>query len=334
MTRRASRLQDVARVAGVSFITAWRALNSPELVRDQTIARVRHAAEELGYVANAVARSLVTSTSKVVAVVVPSLDDSIFAATVEGISTSLAANSMELLIGLSNYDEVREEELVRAFLGRQIDGLILTGHVHASATRKLLNKVGVPVVEMWDLPDDPIDMSVGFSNIEITEFATNWLIGKGYRRIGFVAPFERPRAQVRLTGFRRSLEKNGFKEDPRLIVAAEPTLDGGAYAFDVLASLDEPPDAVFFNGDQIAVGAMFCGLESGWHFPKDMALLGLHDTAIASHIRPALSTVRIPRYEIGVHAADLLLARFADPDALRQRDQIDVGFEVVERQTT
>lgn len=331
MNKKNRRLREVAAQAGVSFITAWRALNAPDLVADKTVAKVKAAADEIGYVANTVARSLVSAKSGVVGVIVPTLDDSIFADTVQGVSDALGETGTEILVGLSNYTSAREEELVRAFLGRQVDGLLLTGQDHTPGADKLLRQSAIPVVEMWDLPSDPIDMVVGFSNRDLAYQATTFLLQHGYKRIAFVTPAARSRGLERERGYRQCLADHGMEPVTDYVCRAAPTLDGGAMALQTMLDLERPPEAVFYNGDTMAIGAHLVCQAQSIKIPKTIALLGVHDLPIGAHIHPALSTVRVPRYQMGWRAAEALLRRLADPEFTIEED---LGFEIIPRATT
>ncbi|WP_168380992.1 LacI family DNA-binding transcriptional regulator [Modicisalibacter radicis] len=330
MQKRKPRIDDVAKAAGVSFITAWRALNTPEVVRDSTIERVKQAAEDIGYVANTVARSLVSSRSDVIGVIVPTLEDSIYSDTVQGVSDELVASGRDLLVGLSNYDPIREEELVRAFLGRQVDGFILPGPITNPRTRDLLVRNHIPVVETWDLPSDPLDMVVGFSNHAMAKAATEFLITRERKRILFLSPVDRPRAEQRRAGFIETLAAHHLPHADAAVQIGT-TMDAGRQVMPHLMKRDPLPDALFFNGDSMALGALTWCLEQGIDVPGRLAIMGLHDTPIARHIRPALTSIHVPRYELGKQSAIALMARLDDPGfTIRQ----DLGFEIVERGTT
>ena len=332
MRAKNARLQEVASAAGVSYITAWRALNSPDLVSPRTREKVSRAVEDIGYVPNAVARSLVSASSGVIGAIVPTLEDSIFADTIQGVADVLNTAGQELLVGLSNYDMEREAELIRAFCGRQIDGLILTGRSHDPGVARLLAGGRTAVVEVWDYGDPAIDMLVGFSNLALARAVTAFLGGKGYRRIAFVTVAGRRRGHERLAGYREELAAQGLDADPALHIACAPTLSGGAQALDRLMALERPPDAIFFNGDTLAIGAHLRGKAMGLRYPDDLALVGVHDLEIACHVDPALTSVRIPRYRIGEQAARLLLAR--GRGAQEAKERLNLGFEIVERGTT
>ncbi|MDO6732267.1 LacI family DNA-binding transcriptional regulator [Marinovum sp. 2_MG-2023] len=324
------RLQEVADAAGVSFITAWRALNEPHRVRDKTREKVLTAAADVGYVVNAIARSLVTSRSGVVGLIVPTLEDSIFSATVQGLSDRLSQSGLEMLMGISHYDTNREEELMRAFVGRQIDALVLTGKAHSPAARKLLKNTGIAVVEIWDVPEEPLDLYVGFSNSDLSFQATKYLISRGYRDIAFVSPEARGRAQERQNGYVNAMETAGLGAAARTLWVA-PTLAGGAEALVQLWQSDRRPDAIFFNGDTLAVGAHLHGATLGLRYPDDLALMGLHDSDISARVNPPLSTVRVPRYEIGKLAAEEIVQRLQTEGGGQSRQ---VSFEILQRGTT
>lgn len=314
----------------MSFITAWRALNEPHRVREKTRDKVHAAAIEVGYVVNSVARSLVTSRSGVVGLIVPTVEDSIFSATVQGLSDTLSQSGLEMLIGISHYDTGREEELMRAFVGRQIDALVLTGKAHSEATQKLLKDSEIVVVEIWDVPEAPIDLYVGFSNKKMARQATEHLISRGYRDIAFVSPVGRGRALERQAGYLAAMKSAGLEHASR-IIATEATLSGGASALDELWHSDRRPDAIFFNGDTLAVGAHLHGAAQGLRYPDDVALMGLHDADISAHVNPPLTTVRIPRYEIGQRSAEEITRRLKCDQEGRSRD---VAFEIIQRGTT
>ncbi|NIA70871.1 LacI family transcriptional regulator [Pelagibius litoralis] len=332
MSVKNARLQEVARAAGVSYITAWRALNDPDLVSEKTRAKVSRAVEDTGYLPNAVARSLVSASSGVIGAIVPTLEDSIFADTIQGVADVLHSAGQELLVGLSSYDSRREAELIRAFMGRQIDGLILTGRNHEADVQRLLKSGRAAVVEVWDYGEPAIDMLVGFSNTEMARAVTAFLCTKGYRHIAFVTVSGRRRGRERLAGYRKELAARNLSIDPALEITCAPTLSGGGDALDHLMALDRPPDAIFFNGDTIAIGAHLRGRAKGLTYPADVALVGVHDLEIARHVDPPLTSVRIPRYRIGEQAAKLLLARGQGKSDAPEKQNL--GFEIVERGTT
>lgn len=330
--QRRATLQDVAREAGVSPITVWRALNQPQVVSERTVGRVQRAVEATGYVPNAVARSLVSSRSHTIAAVVPSVANWMFADVIQGMADHLHGNGYELLLACSNYDPAIEEQVARAIIGRQPDGLVLTGRLHTPATRRLVQRASLPVVEIWDHGEDPIDMSVGFSNREIGAAVARYLAGRGYRRLAFLNIAGRDRGEQRLAGFLEAVAESGLDPAAGHVCDVADSLEGGGAGAAALLEGPEPPDAVFVNGDMVAVGLLLECQRRGVQVPADLAVVGLGDLEIASHVMPALTTVRVPRRAVGEEAAGMLLRRL-DAEAALEGRRIDLGFEIVERRS-
>ena len=184
--RAPSRMQDVARLAGVSVITVSRVLREPGKVAESTRARVLAAIATTGYVPNLVAGSLKSRRSGIVAAVIPSVTHSIVAEVVRGMTEVLNAEGLHLLLADSGFSPDEEEALVAAFLARRPDAMYLTGTTHTPGTRRMLDAARIPVVETGNLSDAPIDMVVGYSNFEAARAMTRALIASGRRTIGYV----------------------------------------------------------------------------------------------------------------------------------------------------
>ena len=213
-------MADVAALSGVSAITVSRALRHPDKVSPETRAKVQAAIETLGYGPDLVAGSLASNQSHIVAAVVPTIGGTIFVDTVKGMSDMLREQGYQLLLGDSGYSLAEEAALVDAFLGRRPDGLILTGVHHEASVRTRLAAARVPVVEVWDVSDQPIDMVVGFSNFRAGYEMTAHLARRGYRRIGFAAglTFGDQRSTERRAGYRAALEEFGLRPERALEV--------------------------------------------------------------------------------------------------------------------
>ena len=202
--KKAPTLIDVAKVAGVSPISVSRTLNQPELVSEEIQQKVRDAITRTGYVPNMLAGSLATRSSRLVALIVPTIANSIFADTVQAITDTLAQAGYQTLLGLSAYDKHQEEEQLKAILGNRPDGIILTGTFHAEGTHQRLLNTRIPVVETWDLAPNPIDTLVGFSHTEVGKAVGEYLLAKGYRRFASVSANDQ-RAVRRFAGFAAAL---------------------------------------------------------------------------------------------------------------------------------
>src|SRR5262245_39097850 len=219
-------LADVAKLAGVSAITASRALNTPDRVSPDALQRVREAIERTGYVPNMLAGGLASTRSRLVAAVVPTIAGPVFLETIEALTETLAESGYQLMLGQSGYANLREDALLDAIIGRRPDGIMLTGIMRSPAGRRRLLAAGIPVVETWDLTPTPIDMLVGFSHEKVGAAAAEYLHAHGRRRLAIVTADD-PRAGVRREGFVQAAGRLGIPEVAACIVPAPSALGHG-----------------------------------------------------------------------------------------------------------
>ncbi|RQT37328.1 LacI family DNA-binding transcriptional regulator [Burkholderia contaminans] len=318
-------MSDVARLAGVSKMTVSRVL-AGHSVAAETRARVCAAIDQLGYVADAAAGALSSGRSEFVAVLVPSLSSSNFSDTVRGLTDALEPEGLQLLLGDTDYDLEREERLVRSMLRHQPRCIALTGAQHTDATRKVLERSAIPVVEMWDLPTHPIDTAVGFSNVRAARAMVRHLAERGYRRIGFLggaSALDR-RGLDRLKGYQAEIKALKLGE-PRIVRLGESPITMGHGGPAMAALLEQWPDtdAVMCVSDMSAFGAIMECHRRGLSVPADMAVAGFGNFEVASCCHPAITTVSVDAYGIGRRTGEALLA------ALQARD----GGERIEPQS-
>ncbi len=333
-TRRSRpRLKEVATLAGVSAMTVTRALNEPHKVADATRARIARVVQSLGYTPDLTARGLSLSRTGLVGAVVPLLTNSLIAEIVHGLSETLARNGYQILIGATGFSAAGEEAVVRAFLSRRVDAIYLTGTDHTAETHRMLRQARIPCVEGGSLTRTPIDMVVGYSSLAAAGVVTRYLIGRGYAPLGYIGawPRDNDRARDRRRGFERAARRLGHPIDDALCVETELDLHAGARAMSVL--LDRRPGvrAVFCSADTLAVGALCEAQRRGLRIPEDIAIAGFDDLDIASEMVPPLTTLRVPRYQIGSRAAELICERLAGRRLPKRI--IDVGYEFVPRAT-
>ncbi len=310
-------LHDVAQLARVAPITVSRALQRPELVAEGTRLRIASAVEQLGYVPDLVARSFRSSRSGLVAAIVPSLDNSQYAEMLQGVSDELHTRGIELMVGVSGYSLDREAELLRAFVGRRPEGILVSGVAHRAAAHETLRRSGIPVVETGTLAKRPIDMNVGYAEEAAAAAMVDHLIAAGYERIGFICgPLnDNERAHRRREGFRRAMRRHGRPAD-RIVTLAQPAAIGsaGRGAGELMERWPDI-DCLFCSSDAFAVGALFECQRRGWQVPDRLGIAGFLGLALSGETVPTLTTVRVPRYEIGRQAAAMLLARLSGEDA-------------------
>ena len=333
-TRREATLLDVGRAAGVSAMTASRALHRPGLVAPETAARVRDAVRKLAYVPNRLAGGLSSRRSFLVVAVVPSTLNPTFAELVHALQSELLGSGYQLFLGLSDYAASREDELVDAIVGRRPDGIVLTGVEHSPELRRRLLRGRIPVVETWDLARRPIDMLVGFSNEKAGRAAAEHLLARGRKRPALVMADD-PRAQARRTAFLSMLEERGVPLAAEVAVRAPSSAGDGRAALSKLLEAAPRPDAVFCSSDQLAMGVLFEAAARGIAVPERLAVMGFGNAPISADTHPPLTTVAVDGARIGREAARMLLRRLAgeDPEARRSRI-LDVGFTILERGTT
>lgn len=330
-------MSDVARLAGVSKMTVSRVLAGHSVAAD-TRERVCRAIEQLGYVADAAAGALSSGRSEFVAVLVPSLSSSNFSDTVRGLTDALEPHGLQLLLGDTDYDLEREERLVRSMLRHQPRCIALTGAQHTAATRKVLERSAIPVVEMWDLPTRPIDTAVGFSNVRAARAMVRHLAGRGYRRIGFLggaSELDR-RGLDRLNGYLAEIDALELGE-PRVVRLGESpiTMSHGGPAMAALLARWPDTDAVLCVSDMSAFGAIMECHRRGLSVPADIAVAGFGNFEVATCCHPTITTVSVDAYGIGLHTGEALLA------ALRARDggepgasrRIRIDYAIVARES-
>jgi LacI family transcriptional regulator, gluconate utilization system Gnt-I transcriptional repressor len=328
---RGVRIEDVAAAAGVSPITVSRVLRTPALVAEATRLKVERAVDRLGYVPNLAAGTLASRRSRLVALIVPTLRSSVYATTIQGLSDGLSRAGYHLMVGYAPYSAAEELKVLRAFIGRQPDGLVLTGVEHAPELRRLLRKRPLPTVEIWDLGPDPIDVAVGFDNEAAGAAVAEHLARRGVRRpaVLMTHPEREHRARKRLAGFtRRAAElrlpapAHAFIEDGLDTAAAEA-------GFAALTAREPGIDGLFCVNDALAIAALMQARRQGLSVPRDVAVVGFGDFDLAAHVEPRLTTVRVPGLEIGRRAAERILARIEGTDEGPATE--DLGFELIVR---
>jgi LacI family gluconate utilization system Gnt-I transcriptional repressor len=319
----APTLAVVAAIAGVSAATVSRYINSPDRVAEDTAARIRMAIAQTGYVPNLMAGGLASNRSRLVALIMPVLDQSIFASTIQAATNALGDEGYQIVLGLSGMADERMEQLVPSLLGRRPDGMILTGTVTSPKLRKTLISAGVPIIETWDLPVDPIDSVVGFSHLAIGRATADYVIQKGYER-PHILTTGGVRALTRRFGFAQAMVERGRPEPTYATVKLPTTFSRGREAMRALLGHGVRPDVVICASDWLAHGAMTDALDRGLKIPEDIAFIGFGDLEFAAALTPSLTTIAIDGSAIGRAAAKLFLGRAQG--ATGEQSVIDVGF--------
>ncbi|WP_245480445.1 LacI family DNA-binding transcriptional regulator [Neorhizobium sp. NCHU2750] len=327
-------MADIARKTGVSPMTVSRAFKSGSLINKDTRDAILQAAEELGYVFDSTASNLRSKKTDFIAVTIPSINNANFADTVGGLSEVLNARGFQILLGYTNYDVQEEERLIEQFLRRKPQAIAVTGGKHTRRARKLLENANVPVIETWDMPSEPIDHSVGFSNAEAVRSMVDHFVAVGYRRIAFIGgdASRDTRGSDRRLGFIAALHDHGL-EASRLIDAGTPPISMREGANAMARLLVEFPDteAVICVSDLSAFGALTECQRRGVNVPADMAIGGFGDYEIGAISVPSLTTINAHSRQIGARTGALILDLL---DGKEHSRQVNILPELIVRESS
>ncbi|SCK16487.1 transcriptional regulator, LacI family [Variovorax sp. HW608] len=311
-------MADVAARLGVSKMTISRALNREGSSRRSTSEalrqRILRTCQEMGYVIDHTARTFSSKRSGVVVALIPALNNSNFSDTAHGLTAALEGSGLQVLLGYTDYDSATEERLLRAMLGRRPEGVVVTGGTHTPAARKLLEAAGIPVVETWDLPAQPMEHCVGFSNAEAEAQLVRQLHAQGYRRIAFLGglPASDARGADRRRGFETAMRDLGLDATRQISVGEAPVaMEHGAQGVVQLLARWPDTELLVCVSDHPAFGAMAECQRRGIDVPGKLAIAGFGGFEVGASCHPRLSTVAIDCAAIGSAAGELLLRAIA-----------------------
>lgn len=310
-------MQDVADLAGVSTMTVSRALKPDTSVGAATRERIQQAAEQLGYLLNTNAASFASHKTGFVAVTIPSINNANFADTLTGLTDGLRDTHLQVLLGHTNYSVEEEERLVEQFLQRRPEAIVVTGGAHTDRCRKLLSNSGIPVIEIWDSPSDPIDEYIGFSNAKAGALMVDHFTSLGFTKIGFIGGDEArdTRGLHRRLGFVSRLKELGL-ETHRLVSIGSPPVTMREGIKTMTELLERWPDtqAVMCVSDLCAYGAISHCLRNNIKVPDDIAVAGFGAYDIAEVSNPTITTVDVGAQQIGASTAALISNRLFSTD--------------------
>jgi LacI family gluconate utilization system Gnt-I transcriptional repressor len=324
-----AKLDDVARRAKVSTATVSRFINNPEVVAPATAEKIRAAVEETGYIPNLLAGALASSRSRLVAVLIPHLTNSIFNDAIEAMVEELTTAGSTVILGLTGTGTDHTAELIRAAVSRRADAIISTGPVD-DAIRALVQRTRIPFIQMWELPDDPVDIAVGFSHRDAGRDIARFLVTRGYQRPHLVTA-NGSRAAMRSSGFREEWLALGGTPPSEGVVDIPSSFGQARRVFAELRRLEVVPDVVVCGSDHLAQGLIVEAQTAGLRIPDELAVVGFGNASIAGEMRPTITTVDIDGGRIAREAMAALLRRAKGGDGGGRR--IDVGFRLIARES-
>ena len=325
----AATLRDVARLAAVHPGTVSRALN-PEtrrMVNEETARRVLEAAATLDYRPNPIARGLKTNRSYTIGVLVPDLTNPLFPPIVRGIQDKLEQAGYTPLIANTDNDPDRERNDFEAMRARQVDGVITAT---ARLDHGVLDEMGnLPIVLVNRRLDDGTRSSATADDHEGARLAVAHLAARGHTRIAHLGgPQDVSTGRLRSQGYLDGMTDAGLEPGPVLTGKAFTEPEGARLAGELV---DEGATAIVAGNDLMALGCYDVFAERGIRCPDDIAVVGFNDMPFSERFNPPLTTIRIPHYEIGAAAAELLLERLQDPDA--EPRHVELAPELVVRES-
>ena len=327
-------MRDVAKAVGVSPMTVSRAFRDDETVNAETRLRIQQVADRLGYVYDTTATAFRTQKSGFVAVTLPSINNANFAETYRGLSDGMAEGGMQLLLGATNYRVEKEEELVRQLLARNPEALVSTGGHHTAGTRDLVKARGLPVIEMWDLPETPLGHSIGFSNASAMADVVRHLADGGRRRLAFVGADDTAdqRGAERRLGAVTAAKEMGLPDVEVIDAGPAPvSMTQGAQAVTKLGAKLADFDALVCVSDPVAFGALCACRRLGISVPDDIAITGFGNFEVASVSEPRITTVDVNARLIGARVAEVLELVFSGDV---ERHRVDLGSRLVPGETS
>jgi len=327
-------MDDVADKAGVSQMTVSRVMNSKGYISKDVRDRVKSAADEIGYVQNRLARGLRSEKTPLIAVVLPTLDNSVFNDVLSGITDALTDEGCRPVFGVTEYSQEKEDALVRDLLSWRPSGIILAGLEHSDVTRKAIAAAGVRVAEIMDIDGAPISVAIGLSQTAAGVATAKHMLAKGHRRFVYAGSHSGQdlRAGKRLEGFRQTLREAGaqlLSED----ISDKPSsmMEGRRMTSEILAQ-SAKPDAIYYSNDDLATGGIMHCLSEGIRMPEDIALAGFNGLPFLDALPVRLTTIETPRYEMGRQAGKFISRPSDDPSESSAR-AVDLGFRLFEGQT-
>jgi len=303
-------LEDVALLAGVSLGSASRALSVPGQVKPATLERVLRAVDQLGYVRNGPASALASRKTRTIAAVYPTLENPIFAVSIQSMQQTLWNLGYQLLVASHEYRPERELGLLRSIVERGVDGVVLVGTDHDDTVFELLGQYRLPYVLSWSVDEANRRPCVGISYYESAFEMVKAVMEYGHTKIaicpGILNRNERVRA--RILGAQAALKMAGLELRPEWIIEQPFTFEGGRLAIASLMEGKELPSVLICGTDLQAVGAMAECQSRGISVPEDISITGSDDIELASLVQPPLTTIHIPNVEMGARAAHSIIS--------------------------
>ncbi|RDW21528.1 catabolite control protein A [Oceanobacillus chungangensis] len=300
-------IYDVAREANVSMATVSRVVNGNPNVKPTTRKKVQATIERLGYRPNAVARGLASKKTTTVGAIIPDISSIFFSELARGIEDIARMYKYNIILSNSDQNKENELKLINTMYEKQVDGILFMGGTITEDHINQFNTANVPVVLASTYDDTQSIAAVNIDYEAAAYEATKHLLESGDKHPAFVSgTLETTVDQYKYNGYKRALEEASITLNEDLIVKGDYSYESGLDAVKQLAELGKLPSAIFVAADEMALGVIHGVQDSGLKVPEDVQVFGFDNTRLATMVRPTLSTVVQPMYDIGAVAMRLL----------------------------
>ena len=335
--KKKNSIYDIAKKSGYSTSSVSRTISNPSSVSKKARDKITSVIKKTGYVHNSLAGSLKSGKSGFIIAIIPTLRNSIFTDYIRAIKEQLRKKGYQLLIGVTDYNLEREEEIVRKFLSYKPEGLIIVGTQHTSYANSILLASKLPIVETWNITDKPLDVIVGFSNFSAGYQITDYLVALKYKKIGFATPEKshmkiENRSKRRFNGYLSRLKEAQL--EPIIFYYSEP-MDHKKCGSEILRQYKKNKskvDCIICASEDTGIGFLSALLFHKIKVPKNIGVAAVGNAEITSLIHPQLTTIDFKAYEIGKIAAENLIARINNLEIKRRI--FDVGIELIKGGST
>ncbi len=301
-------IYDVAREANVSMATVSRVVNGNQNVKPATRKKVLEVIERLEYRPNAVARGLASKKTTSVGVIIPDISNNLYAELARGIEDIATMYRYNIILSNSDQNEAKELELLNTMLGKQVDGIVMmSDHV----TNKITNAIRqspVPIVLAGSIIQDESIPTVNIDYFRAAFDAIQSFIMKGHKEIAFVSgPLEYTiNGEHKLAAYKQALQQANIEVNEQFIDATDGTYDEALLSWESFSQNGAVPTAIFAGSDEIALGVIHAVQDAGKRVPEDVEVISFENSKLARMVRPQLTSVALPLYDIGAVSMRLL----------------------------
>ena len=314
-------IEDIASAANVGIATVSRTLNHPEIVRKDTRDKIMKVVHELGYIRSGAARALASKQTFTVGAIIPTLNNAIFAACMDGFERVLSEANYTLLITVTKFDREHETMQLHKLLERGVDAVLLIGQDHSKRSFALLEKSKVCAVSIFGSRKSKKIPNIGFNNRKASAAVVDHLVSLGHRNIGMIAGITKgnDRARDRKNGVIKALENYNLKFHPSWFVESHYSHAHGRQSLKLLLDQKKKPSAIVCGNDVLAMGALFEAASLGIEIPNQLSITGFDNLPITEHLKPALTTIDVPSEQMGIQAAQAIVQKLKTGEKIKSR---------------